>query len=110
LALYYRWVLERIEKIRGREIEVLHIVGGGTQNELLCQFTADALGKPVVTGPVEATASGNIIMQAIAQGELGSLAEGCKLVANSFETKHYEPKDTDRWQKRYTEISKVFGT
>ena len=101
LALKYRWVVERIEDITGRTIDRLHIVGGGIQNELLCQFTANATGKKVITGPIEATASGNILMQAKAMGDIKSLAEARKVVRNSFDLKEYQPQDAALWQKQY---------
>ena len=109
LALYYRWVLEKLEEISGDNIDVLHIVGGGIQNELLCQFTADAIGRKVVTGPIEATASGNILMQAIATGPLKSITEGRKLVSDSFNLKEYQPMDSQLWADRYQKIEKVFS-
>ena len=80
LALKYRWVLEKLEEIAGRKLEPLHIVGGGTQNRLLSQFAADATGRSVTAGPVEATALGNILMQAIAVGDIGSLAQGRQVI------------------------------
>ncbi|MHC4331920.1 MAG: rhamnulokinase, partial [Planctomycetota bacterium] len=94
LALKYRSIMEAIEDVAEQTIDVLHIVGGGIQNELLCQFTANALGKKVVTGPIEATASGNILMQAKAAGQIKSLAEAREIVRNSFELKEYEPQET----------------
>ena len=87
LALNYRWVMERIEEITGDSIDVMHVVGGGIQNEWLCQFTADAIGKKVVTGPIEATASGNILMQAFAAGQIESLRQSRDIIKNSFELK-----------------------
>ena len=73
IALKYRWVLERLEELTGKHLDPIHIIGGGTKNRLLNQFTADATGRVVVTGPVEATAIGNILMQAIGLKHLGSL-------------------------------------
>jgi sugar (pentulose or hexulose) kinase len=73
LALTYRKTLEQLESILKYRLEPVHIVGGGTQNTLLCQFAADATGRRVVAGPVEATAIGNVVMQAIALGHLGSI-------------------------------------
>ena len=109
LSFYYRWVLERIEEITGNRIDVVHMVGGGTQNKLLCQFTANATGRKVVTGPVEATAAGNILMQAIATGQVKSLAHGRAIIADSFDLKEYLPAETDIWQKQYCKIEKLFG-
>jgi len=105
LALRYRWAIDRLEQLIGRRIEVLHVVGGGIQNELLCQFTADALGRRVVTGPVEATASGNIIMQALATGRLSSLQEGRDLVARSFALREYQPRQVEAWQRQYEQLA-----
>jgi sugar (pentulose or hexulose) kinase len=107
LALKYRWAVERLEEITGREIDCLHIVGGGIQNELLCRFAADATGKRVVTGPIEATASGNILMQAKATGQIKSLAEARRIVGSSFALKEYEPQDHELWLKRYKKVVKT---
>jgi len=98
LALRYAEVMDSLEQISNHPIEVLHIVGGGIQNELLNQFAADATGKTVVTGPVEATVLGSVLMQARAAGRIRSLAEGRAMVAASFETKTYRPKDRTGWQ------------
>lgn len=107
LALKYRTVVERIEDITGEKIECLHMVGGGIQNELLCQFTADAIGRTVIAGPVEATASGNILMQAKAAGQVRDLDQIRQLVRNSFELKTYRPQDTQRWQNQYQKIQSM---
>jgi len=101
LALKYRSVLSAIEDVTGSTIETLHIVGGGIQNELLCQFTADATGRKVVTGPIEATASGNILMQAKAVGQLKSIDEARQVVRSSFEMKEYTPQNPDLWARQY---------
>lgn len=101
LALRYRAIMESIEDATGDQIEVLHIVGGGIQNELLCQFTANAIGKKVIAGPVEATASGNILMQAIATGQIESLGQAREIVRKSFNLKEYEPKDAAAWDEQY---------
>jgi rhamnulokinase len=92
LALKYRHVLGTLEGILGRRLEPLHVVGGGARNRLLCQLAADATGRAVVAGPVEATAAGNVAMQAMALGELGSLSEARDLVRRSFEIGTYEPR------------------
>ena len=106
LAFRYRRVIDMAEDMQGKPVDCLHIVGGGSQNELLCQFTADAVGKKVITGPVEATASGNILMQAKATGQLKSLAEIRQIVRNSFELKVYQPQDTQLWEKQYKAIER----
>jgi len=108
LALKYRWVLEKLEEIVGRRLEPLHIVGGGTQNRLLNQFSADAIGRPAVAGPVEATALGNILMQAIALGHIGSLAEGRQVIGQSFERISYEPRDHAAWDEAYPRFVALF--
>jgi rhamnulokinase len=101
LALKYRTVLEKFEHLRGRPVDVLHIVGGGVQNTLLSQFTANATGKLVIAGPVEATAIGNILMQALATGDISSIEEARELVRQSYDTVTYEPQETDRWEEVY---------
>jgi rhamnulokinase len=101
LALEYRWVAERLDEIVGRSLPTLHIFGGGSQNKLLNQFAADATGRTVVTGPVEATAIGNILVQAIALGHLADLVEARALVRRSFQVETYEPRDTAAWDEAY---------
>ena len=91
LALKYWYVVGQAEELTEREVSRIHVVGGGSQNGLLCQLTADAAGLPVVAGPVEATAVGNVMVQAFARGEVGSLAEIRTVVRRSFDTKTYEP-------------------
>ncbi|MCQ3931371.1 MAG: rhamnulokinase [Chloroflexi bacterium] len=97
LAQKYRTVIERLQAISGQAVEVIHIVGGGTQNELLNQLTADATGIPVVSGPIEATVLGNAVVQLMAQGEIGSLQEARQLLANMGLTKTYMPQNTGDW-------------
>jgi rhamnulokinase len=108
LALKYRFLIERIRIITGAQPEVLHIVGGGSQNELLNQFTADATGLPVLAGPVEATALGNIAVQAIAAGQIANLAEARALVARSFPLKEYRPKERRAWDEAYGRVAPLF--
>lgn len=92
LALRYRWVIERLDEIMGFEHQRIHVVGGGSQNELLCQLTADACGREVVAGPVEATAIGNIVVQAISSGQLAGVKQARELIARSFERTVYQPR------------------
>jgi len=101
LALTYRKTLEGLEKVLGRRIDTIHILGGGTQNELLNQMTADACQRRVVAGPIEATAIGNVLVQALALGDVKSLAEARAIVRNSFPMKYYEPRDSAIWQAAY---------
>lgn len=96
LALKYRNVLADLAGITGRRPEVLHVVGGGSRNELLCQYAADACGIPVVAGPVEATAMGNAMMQAIASGSIANLAQGREVVRRSLALKQYEPRSGEQ--------------
>jgi rhamnulokinase len=107
IALKYRLVLERLEVMTGRRIKTIHIVGGGTKNQLLNQFTANATGCTVIAGPVEATATGNILLQALALGHITSLEEGREIVRKSFEPAVYEPGDTTPWDEAYQRLSEV---
>jgi len=106
LAMKYRRTLEAIEDVTGDPIDALHIVGGGIQNELLCQFAADATGKRVVAGPIEATASGNVLMQAVATGRVKSIEEAREIVRQSFDLKEYHPQDTSVWAQKYEQYTK----
>jgi rhamnulokinase len=97
LALQYRKTLCELERLTDEQIEQLHIVGGGSQNRLLNQFTANATGFFTIAGPVEATALGNVVIQAIASGELPSLAAAREMIGKSFELETFEPRDGDSW-------------
>jgi rhamnulokinase len=101
LALRYQTVLECLEEVSGKRVEVIHIVGGGSRNALLNQFTADACNRPVLAGPVEATVFGNVLMQARACSEIGSLAELRSTVRNSCEIQSFTPKPSQvsAWQE-----------
>jgi rhamnulokinase len=107
LALKYRVVIDCIEAMLGRRMEIIHIVGGGSQNRLLCQLTADATGRWVVAGPVEATALGNVAAQAMALGQFASLAEAREVVRNSSELITYEPHPSARWDEVYTRFTRL---
>jgi len=99
LALKYRDVLEQIESLTGETSEVIHVVGGGSQNGLLNQFTADACGRPVIAGPVEATVLGNVLVQARADGALDSLGDIREVVANSTQPDTFTPNNPSAWDK-----------
>ena len=109
LALKYRWVLERAEEITGRRADVIHVVGGGVQNTLLCQLTADATRRPVRAGPVEATALGNLMVQAYGRGYLGSLEEIRAAVRSScVEVRDYEPAgSSEEWEDAYARLQRI---
>ena len=107
IALKYRFVLEQLEELSGKHLDPIHIIGGGTKNRLLSQFTADATGRVVISGPVEATAIGNILMQAIGLNHLGSLADVRDVVRNSFTPEICEPKQTADWNEAYSRLQKV---
>jgi len=107
LAMSYRRTLARMEECAGRRLEVIHAVGGGIQNKQLCQWAADATGRPVMAGPTEATAAGNIAIQAIATGLLPDLKAARQLVKQSFELVPYEPKDTARWDEPYRRFEQL---
>jgi len=104
LALKYREVLGSLQELTGEQIEVIHIVGGGSQSQLLNQFAADACQRPVVTGPVEATAMGNLLTQAKADGELGSLTEMRDVVRASSSVQRYEPAAWNEAADRFAEL------
>jgi rhamnulokinase len=108
LALTYRRTAERIEELTGREYRVLHIVGGGVRNRLLCQMSADACGKRVVAGPAEATALGNILVQAIGQRQIDGTAEGRRMVAAAVRPEIFEPGDRESWNKAYSRFCGLF--
>jgi rhamnulokinase len=109
LALRYRWVLEKLEELLGKRLETIHIVGGGSQNTLLCQFTADACNRPVLAGPVEATAIGNVLVQALGLGLVGSLPQAREIVRQSFEVRSYEPREPESWEEPYRRFMELLG-
>lgn len=111
LALKYRVTLDHLRHLTHKHVDRIHIIGGGAQNGMLCQFAANAMGLPVVAGPVEATAIGNILVQARAAGVLGSLEEIRAVVVRSFKPVVYEPRQTKEWEEayhRFTEITSSY--
>lgn len=101
LALRYRWVFTALETLVGHRLETIRIVGGGSQNRLLSQLTADACQRPVVTGPVEATALGNLMVQAVATGHISDITSGRQAIAASIEQDHLQPKTEIDWDSAY---------
>ena len=107
LAFRYASVVETIEALTGEPVRGLHIVGGGCHNDYLNQATADAARRPVLAGPAEATATGNVLLRAMACGRIASLAEGRRLVARTERPCRFEPRDRAGWREageRYREI------
>jgi len=107
LALKYRWTIDHLEAVLGRRISCLHVVGGGSRNSLLNRFIASAIDRPVVCGPVEATAVGNLMMQARAVGAVGSLAEIRQVVARSFPVVRLEPENAAWWDAAYGSFTEM---
>jgi rhamnulokinase len=111
LALKYRFVIGNLERVSGKRMEQIRVIGGGSKNRLLNQFTADATGRRVVAGPAEATALGNIAIQILATGGAASLREVRAMVERSFPTEIFEPIETDKWEtqterfQQYTEMT-----
>ncbi len=107
LALKYRQILEQLESVLGYSIELIHIVGGGSRNELLCQMTADTTNRPVIAGPAEATAMGNLAVQALATGHLDSREEVRALIRRSSNLHRYEPVFTRGWDDAYLRFTDI---
>jgi len=111
LALLYASVYETLEELCGRTLNTLRIVGGGCKDTLLDQLAANATGRKVITGPTEATATGNLIMQMLAMGDIQSLSEGREIIRNSFaeETREFEPQNAGEWKAALTKWRKICG-
>jgi rhamnulokinase len=109
LALKYAVVVGEIEQLTGKPIRDIRIIGGGSKNRLLNQFTAEATGRRVLAGPVEATALGNLAIQILATGEASSLAEARAMIDRSFATEVFEPRESDRWQKELERFQHYTG-
>ncbi len=107
LALKYRMVMDQLELVTGKKINVIHIIGEGSRNELLCQFTANATGRKIVAGPGEATALGNILVQAKGLGYLQDLCHLRKIVRQSFDLKEYMPENRDNWENAYGKFLEI---
>lgn len=110
LAMRYRWTVEKIDEMCGERMPAINIVGGGTQEKQLSQMAANACGRPVFAGPVEATAIGNIAAQAIAAGEIKDIHEAREAVSNSFEIEEYNPENTAEWDEAYERFKKLIPT
>jgi len=107
LAMRYRSVLGWLTELTGSQFQTINIVGGGTQNRLLCQMAADACNCRVVAGPIEATAIGNVMMQAVAQGDVGSIAEAREVIRRSFDVEEYTPQNPEPWNEAYERFERL---
>lgn len=109
MAFNYRSTIDQLEKLTRQPLDTIHIVGGGVKNQLLCQFTANACRRECIAGPVEATAVGNIIIQAISMDFIPSIPEGRQWIKRSFEPVSFQPVDVDRWEEAYQTYKKITG-
>ncbi len=109
LAMKFRHVLGMCEQLNGSPIRTIHIVGGGTQNKQLCQAAADACGRRVVAGPIEATAIGNLMMQAVAAGDVAGIAQAREVIKNSFPVDEYEPRNSAAWDDAWGRFVGLLG-
>ncbi len=107
LAMKYKHTFMQLKECCERDFGVIHMVGGGTKDPFLCQMAADAAGVPVIAGPVEGTAAGNIAVQFIANGEISDIWEARKIITDSFEVKTFEPSSTDEWNEAYERFVKI---
>ena len=111
LALKYRFVLEELRAVLGHPIEKIHVIGGGARNALLCRLTADATGLPVVAGPAEATAVGNILVQAMALGLISSPAGRRAIIRESFPLESYRPSGPPaEWDAAYARFRQILAS
>ena len=108
LAMKYRRNLEILENVTGNKFSVINIVGGGSKDGLMCQFTADACKRPVAAGPQEATVLGNTLVQLVSAGKIASISEGRSVIAASFPPQYYQPEDTERWEEGYGRYCAMF--
>lgn len=109
LALKTRWVLTRLEKVANRHVRTIHLVGGGVNNPLLCQWTADATGRRVLAGPGEATAAGNLLTQAVATGAIESFAAARAVLRKSIDLVEYTPKRSAQWDDAFARLERLVG-
>lgn len=110
LAMKYKFALGQISENTGKTFDILHLLGGGTKDSFLCQMTANSLGIPVIAGPTEATALGNILLQLIALGDIKDIDEGRKLIRQQESVKEYSPCEIDKWEKAYKKYITILNT
>lgn len=107
LAFRYRYTVEGMEAVTGKKYDVIHIVGGGIKDKMICQFTANATKRTVEAGPIEATSIGNVLVQTMAMGGVKDLNEARKIVKNSFDIAKYEPQDSAQWDAAYEKWKEI---
>jgi rhamnulokinase len=107
LALKFRYNLTRLQELTGKKLEIIHLVGGGIRNKLLCQNISDALGMPVIAGPTETTSVGNLMFQLKAGGFIRNVQEGRKLCRESFDIREYQPCNIEEWDQKYQRYLKL---
>lgn len=107
LAMKYRLTFEKLRECTERDYPVIHVIGGGTKDGLLCQMTANSCDRTVKAGPIEATVMGNVAVQLMSDGSVENIGQARKIVANSSELKTFEPKDTDKWAGAYEDFLKI---
>lgn len=107
LAMKYRLTFEKLRECTERDYPVIHVIGGGTKDGLLCQMTANSCDRTVKAGPIEATVMGNVAVQLMSDGSVENIGQARKIVADSSELKTFEPKDTDKWAGAYEDFLKV---
>lgn len=109
LALKYRYTLDQLREVSPTPINRIHVIGGGVKNQHLCQLTANATGLPVIAGPIEATAIGNLMVQACANGVVSSLSEMREIIKSSITLKEYYPESSDQWEEAYERFKKLIS-
>ena len=107
LAMKYRLTFEKLRECTERDYPVIHVIGGGTKDGLLCQMTANSCDRTVKAGPIEATVMGNVAVQLMSDGSVKNIGQARKIVAESSELKTFEPKDTDKWAEAYKDFLKI---
>lgn len=107
LAMKYRLTFEKLRECTKRDYPVIHVIGGGTKDGLLCQMTANSCDRTVKAGPIEATVMGNVAVQLMSDGSVDNIGQARKIIADSSELKIFEPKDTDKWAGAYEDFLKV---
>lgn len=107
LAFKYKYVFEELCSFCNRQISKVHIIGGGSRNRVLCQYSADALGLPVISGPAEATAVGNIMIQALSAGKVDSIERARDMISTSFDLRVYDPEGSEEWERNYNRFKNV---